>query len=132
MFGDRVTWVGQAGREVLGKAYASTTMLVMPSVPAASGDQDGLPVTLLEAMSLECPVVASDLPGIDDALDRGSCGVLVKPADASALAAAIATLLADPGKRSELGALAKQRSADFTVDSIGARYSALLGEIAAG
>lgn len=127
--GDRVRFLGMAGREDLGRAYATCGLLLMPSVPAASGDQDGLPVTLLEAMSLETPVIASNLPGIDDALDHGGAGRLVPPGDASALAAAIAELLADPAGRRALGKAARVRSADFSVDSIGARYSALLSGI---
>ena len=128
-WGDRVRFLGMAGREDLGRAYATCAMLLMPSVPAASGDQDGLPVTLLEAMALETPVIASNLPGIDDALDHGAAGRLVTPNDPGVLAKAISDLLADPAGRAELGAAARVRSADFSVDSIGARYSALLSEI---
>jgi glycosyltransferase involved in cell wall biosynthesis len=39
----------------------------------------------------------------------GDAGLLIPPADPAALAAAIAQLLADPAKRAELGALARQR-----------------------
>jgi len=41
---------------------------VFPSVRARSGDQDGLPVALLEALAAGTPVVASDLPGLRDAV----------------------------------------------------------------
>ena len=125
-WGTRVRFLGMARHEDLGRAYATCSMLVLPSVHARSGDQDGLPVTLLEAMALATPVVASDLPGIEDALDHGNAGRLVAPGDAVALATQIAALLADPDERACLGAAAKVRSAEFTVDSIGARYSTLL------
>ena len=69
---------------------------MIPSVAAASGDQDGLPVTLLEAMALGCAVVASRLSGIDAAVVDGESGLLVPPGDAGALAAALEALLADP------------------------------------
>lgn len=131
-YGPRVSFLGQANKELLGEHYATCTLLVMPSVQAASGDQDGLPVTLLEAMSLECPVVASDLPGIDDALDQGSAGLLVAPGDAAALAAALTSMLEDPALRATYGAAARARSNEFTVSSIGARYSELLRQVAGG
>ena len=129
-FGGRVRFLGQAGKEVLGQQYATCAMLVMPSVSAASGDQDGLPVTLLEAMALECPVVASDLPGIDDALDHGSAGLLVEPNAPSALASALTLMLNDPALRARYGVAAGARSERYSVQSIGAEYTALLQQIA--
>lgn len=128
-YGSKIRFLGQAGKEVLGEQYATCTLLVMPSVPAASGDQDGLPVTLLEAMSLECPVVASNLPGIDDALDEGKAGLLVAPGDSAALAGALTSMLGDTKLRKSYGAAARARSAEFTVASIGARYSTLLQKV---
>ena len=46
-----VRFLGQTSTSDLARAYAACEVLVAPSVPAASGDQDGLPVALLEAMS---------------------------------------------------------------------------------
>lgn len=126
--GDRVRFRGQLTSEELARTMARSSIVVVPSVPAASGDQDGLPVVLLEAMTLGCAVVASALPGLDEALTDGETGVLVPPGDASALRAALRDLLADPDRRQKLGQAAADASVQYTADAVGERYVALLHE----
>jgi len=65
------SFVGALEREALAAEYGAASIAVFPSVAAASGDQDGLPVALLEAMSTGCAIVASDLPGLRDAVEDG-------------------------------------------------------------
>ena len=127
-----VTFRGQLSRMELARSYARAEIAVIPSVAAASGDQDGLPVTLLEAMALGCAVVASRLAGIDAAVVNGESGLLVPPGDAAALAAALEALLGDPDRRVKLGAAAQSRAEEFSVAGFGARYRRLLRDLAAG
>jgi colanic acid/amylovoran biosynthesis glycosyltransferase len=127
-----VTFRGKQPREDLARAMASAELAVFPSVPAASGDQDGLPVALVEAMGLECCVVASRLPGIDTAIESGRTGTLVPPGDPSELAAALAELLNEPERRRRLGKAAGARAEEFSVDAVGARFVELLEEAATG
>jgi colanic acid/amylovoran biosynthesis glycosyltransferase len=127
-----VTFRGQLSRAELARSYARAEIAVVPSVPAASGDQDGLPVTLLEAMALGCAVVASEIPGIDAAVVHGESGVLVPPGDAQALADAVEALLADPDRRAKLGAAARSRAEEFSVAGFGARYRGLLWDLVGG
>lgn len=126
--GGRVSFLGQLTSEDLARAMARASIVVVPSVPAASGDQDGLPVVLLEAMTLGCAVVGSALPGLDEAVTDGVSGVLVPAADAGALQQALRELLADPGRRDKLGRAAAEASADYTAAAVGERYVALLHE----
>jgi len=121
-----VTFAGSQSRPTVARAYARAEIAVVPSVPASSGDQDGLPVSLLEAMAAGCAVVGSRIPGIDAAVLDGDSGLLVPPGDPAALAAALAELLADPDRRAKLGAAASTRADDFSVDAAGHRYCALL------
>ena len=125
-----VRFLGQLTKDDLARAYAGCDLLVAPSVPAASGDQDGLPVALLEAMSAGCPVVASRIAGIDEAVVDGETGLLVPPGDAAALAAALSRLLGDPDLRDRLGAAASARADDYSVAALGRRYTDLLLRIA--
>lgn len=65
---------------------------------------EGLPLVLLEALSVGVPVVASACDGILDVLRDGDNGLLVTPADAGDLAAALELLCNDASLRDRLGA----------------------------
>ena len=95
---DRVRFRGWLRFADVRAAMSAATVLVHPS----HGLGDGLPNVLREAMALGTPVIASRVAGIPEALDDGRCGILVPPGDATALADAVATLLADSGLRRRL------------------------------
>ena len=122
-----VTFEGQLGRAELAAADAAAHIAIFPSVRAASGDQDGLPVALLEAMAAGCAVVVSDLPGLTDAVEPGVSGVVTPNGDSRALAEAIRTLINDASLRELLGAGAKERSQTFDVAAVGRGYAEVLG-----
>ena len=129
--GLRVTFLGVLGREALAAEFGAASIAVFPSVPAVSGDQDGLPVVLLEAMSTGCAVVASNLPGLRDAVEDGQSGLLTAPGSAEELAAALGRLLRDQELCDQLGRAALIRAESFSVDAIGGRYVALLDGVCA-
>jgi colanic acid/amylovoran biosynthesis glycosyltransferase len=126
------TFVGVLGREALAAEYGAASIAVFPSVAAASGDQDGLPVALLEAMSAGCAVLASDLPGLRDAVVDGESGLLTAPGSAQELATALGRLLGDPALCDQLGRAAATRAQDYSLEAIGVRYVALLDAVRAG
>jgi glycosyltransferase involved in cell wall biosynthesis len=106
MNGDRV-------RELLEQA----DLLAMPSVVAADGDRDSMPVVVKEALAMEVPVVASEEAGLPEAV-QAEWGRLVPPADPQALAGAIAELLALPvGARAEMG----RRGREWTLQNASVR-----------
>jgi len=78
--------------------FAATHLFVMPSVIARSGDRDGIPNVLLEALHQGVPVVATDVSGIPEVVSGGHTGWLVPPGDPQVLARALAAALADPGE----------------------------------
>jgi len=67
---------------------------------------EGLPNSLLEAMALGLPVVASSVDGIPEVVLNGKTGILVPPASPAALAKALKELAEDPTRRAALGAAA--------------------------
>lgn len=89
-------------RDDVAALVAQLDLFVLPS------RTEGLPLVLLEAMSAGIPCVATRVGGIPDLL-ADDVGVLVPPRDPGALAAAIAGLLADPGRRALLARRGRER-----------------------
>jgi glycosyltransferase involved in cell wall biosynthesis len=75
--------------------------------------QEGLPVVLMEAMSMGLAIVATSVGGVPQVITDGGNGLLVRPGDAAGLARAIEAVGTDPGLRRELGRKAKEDSAAF-------------------
>ena len=121
-----VVFRGALPRAGVSAALSRADVVAVPSVPASTGDQDGLPVTLLEAMAAGRAIVASRLPGIDAAVRDGETGVLVPPGDVPALRAAIDALLADPERRTALADAARAHAEQFSTGVAGERYRAVL------
>lgn len=76
----------------LGQAH----VLLCPSVTAESGDMEGLPVALMEALAQGLPVVSTYHSGIPELIEDGKTGLLVEERDHSALADKLAELLEHP------------------------------------
>jgi colanic acid/amylovoran biosynthesis glycosyltransferase len=127
-----VRFLGQLGRQDVGRAMRAADVVVVPSVPAASGDQDGVPYVLLEAMAAGSAIVGSRLPGIDEAVEDGHTGVLVPPGDSVQLARAIDRVLSDDTLRFALGEAASLRAEDWSVDALGAQFVELIRSAAQG
>uniref|UniRef100_B8HLM7 Glycosyl transferase group 1 n=1 Tax=Cyanothece sp. (strain PCC 7425 / ATCC 29141) TaxID=395961 RepID=B8HLM7_CYAP4 len=70
-------------------------LLCSPSVTAASGDAEGIPMVILEAQSMGLPVVSSDHAGIPDAVAHGETGFLAPERDWVALSTYLQHLLTD-------------------------------------
>lgn len=89
---------------------AAADVYVLPSL------YEGLPVSLLEAMALSRPVVATAVGGVPEVVESGETGILVPPGDADRLAAEILGLLRDPERRRRLGDAARAAVTErFTV-----------------
>jgi phosphatidylinositol alpha-mannosyltransferase len=95
----RVTMLGLLSDDAKARMLRSVDIYVAPNI---GGESFG--VVLAEAMAAGTAVIASDLEGFRRVLDDGSCALLVAPGDPLALAAAIAALLDDPGRRREIAA----------------------------
>ncbi len=125
-----VTFAGQLTREQLAKADAEADIAVFPSVRAASGDQDGLPVALLEVMASGCAVVVSDLPGLAEAVEPGVSGLVVPTGDVRALTEALASLIGDRATRVAMGLAAADHALRFDVAAVADAYATLLDQAA--
>jgi colanic acid/amylovoran biosynthesis glycosyltransferase len=82
--------------------------VALPSVDLGGGEHEGVPVSLMEAMSYRVPVVSTTTGGIPELLGGGA-GIMVPPADPTALAEAIGRLIQDPELREQQGDAGRER-----------------------
>lgn len=101
---DRVILHGGQPREVVDQLMREADIFLQHSMTdPETGDEEGLPVAILEAMAHSLPVVSSRHAGIPEAVQEGFTGYLVEEGDSIAMAEQIVTLAYDPGLRHRLG-----------------------------
>lgn len=111
-------WVDPETRlNLLGRA----SVCVLPSYA------EGLPMSVLEAMAQEVPVVATRVGGIPEAITHGCEGLLIEPGDVPALADSIVRLLEQPGERKRMGQAGRAKventfTADKTISTLETLY----------
>jgi glycosyltransferase involved in cell wall biosynthesis len=119
----RVHFPGVVYREALPGLYRAADVFVMPAVHDGSGNVDGLPNVILEAMASGLPVVASGISGIPLAVVDGSTGLLVPEGDGAALLGALERLLQRPSEAKAMGVAGRRRAElELSWDAIADRY----------
>ncbi len=88
---NKVLFTGAVPFEELRGLYAGASFFVFPSAA------EGMPLTILEAMSSDLPVIATNIPGTDEVVIENYNGFLVPPRDVEALRSRI-QVLTDDGK----------------------------------
>jgi glycosyltransferase involved in cell wall biosynthesis len=84
-------------------------VFVAPFLEMESGDKDGIPTSLLEAMASGLPVVATDAGSITEVITEPEEGLIVPQRKPEALAAAVDRLLSEPVRRHVVGHKAADR-----------------------
>ncbi len=121
----RVLLIGNQSQDDIARFVAAADVVAVPSVRDEAGNVDGLPNFALEALASGTPVVATTAGGLPQAIDDGVDGRLVPERDATALADAIAGLLADPARAALLGHAARRKiTRDFSWDRVAERLEA--------
>ncbi len=92
---DRINFLGFLPNQELLARLPDYSLFVHPSRVTASGDREGIPNSMLEAMAYGLPVVATGHSGIPEAISHGVEGLLVEQDDPAGLAQAISTVLED-------------------------------------
>jgi glycosyltransferase involved in cell wall biosynthesis len=95
--------LGVVDEQTMRAAYAASDVYLLPTL------YDNLPNTVLEALSCETAVVATDVGGLPDMVEDGVNG-LTRPADADALGEAVGAVLSDADLRGRLGAAGRRRA----------------------
>jgi glycosyltransferase involved in cell wall biosynthesis len=121
--GDRV--------QLLGFVADVRTLVQALDVYVLSSLQEGLPNSVLEAMALGAPVLATRVAGVPSLVEDGVSGVLVEPGSATELEDGVRRLIADPALAARLAAGARRRieqSFSFArrMEKVGAIYKSAL------
>lgn len=119
---DRVTFTGRLATEDLVRTHNEAAVMVSPSL------YEGFGLPAAEAQACGTPVVATTAGAFPEIIIDGETGLLVPPADARALADAIARLLADPERRASMGAAGARRIEQHFSWAVCARNTASLYE----
>ena len=116
----------RGGTTTLAEELASSGMFVL------SSRFEGLPMVLLEAMTLGVPAVAFDCPtGPAEVIENGRNGLLVPPEDTGALADGICELIEHPDRRAAMRAAARESSASYSMPVVREQWERLLAELCA-
>jgi len=100
---EAVVFEGAVNQERIRSLYADAHLFCLPSFA------EGIPVVLMEAMSMQLPCVSTQIAGIPELIQSGTDGLLVPPSDLHALAGALAQLMDDAPQRQRLALAARAR-----------------------
>lgn len=107
---DCVSMDGPLPQEALIEKMGMAQAAVLPCVVTDSGDRDGLPTVLLEAMARGLPVVTTTTSGGPEIVEDGVTGRLCAPGDANSLADALEDVLSGANRAALMGLAGRQRA----------------------
>lgn len=119
-------WVTIAGHQTdMSRVYAFIDIFVLPSL------NEGLPMTLLEAMAASKPIIATRVGAVPTVITDGETGLLIEPANETSLTNALSRLLGDPGLCRHLAQRAREHvehhyTAAVMIQKYGEMYRAVL------
>jgi glycosyltransferase involved in cell wall biosynthesis len=122
--GERLVWAGFR-RDIADVCYASDVVML-------TSDNEGTPVSLIEAQAAAVPVIATDVGGVRAVVRDGESGFVRGADDREALAGAVRLLLEDPQLRARMAAAGRSHVTSlYTLDRLVADHAALYDELLA-
>jgi colanic acid/amylovoran biosynthesis glycosyltransferase len=127
---DRVEFLGPRPHAETLERLEAAHIFVLPSLTGADGDQEGVPVSIMEAMAAGLPVVSTQHSGIPELVADRVTGALANEGDDASLARAIAWTAAEAPHWPQMGVKARQIvEREFDVGATGPKLRALYGKI---
>ena len=108
-------------------------VLCAPSITAATGDSEGLPNVVTEALAMQLPVIGSIHAGIPEAVVHGETGFLTAERDWEAIAEHLLVIFNNPEMRNQMAIAGRQRieqqfDQKHSIAKLEALYSEILAE----
>jgi colanic acid/amylovoran biosynthesis glycosyltransferase len=108
--GDRISLLGPLSSDQIRERLELAHLFLLPSVVAADGDMEGIPVSLMEAMAAGVPVVSTVHSGIPELVENEVSGLLAPERDVATLASHIERLMRDPEERQAFADAARRKA----------------------
>lgn len=129
----RVRFTGGLPNAEALRYMARAEAFLLPSVPEADGDRDGIPTSLIESMYLGTPAVSTTVSGIPELIAHERNGLLAAPGDVAGIAAQLERLLFETSLREHLAAAAHETvrtrfSAAASTDALLCEWQRILAE----
>jgi len=125
---DHVHFAGPAAPSTIKAKLAQCDLFVLPSVTAANGDMEGVPVALMEAMAAGVLVLSTFHSGIPELVEHGVSGLLTEERDAEGLAENLLRLVDEPELRISMAKAARKKvENEFNQSAIMDEFASELG-----
>jgi len=105
----QITFPGFIRHDGVTDYLCAADVFLMPCTVHSSGDRDGLPTVILEALLHRVPVIASDVAGIGEVIENGVTGFLIPQRDPQAIADAVLQMTRDRDAALEMAKRGRSR-----------------------
>jgi glycosyltransferase involved in cell wall biosynthesis len=130
--GDAVRLLGRQTHEQVIEHMRDAHIYVQHSVTAPNGDEEGLPVSITEALASGLPVISTRHSGIPEAVREDECGLLVDEKDVDGMSQAMVRLARDPDLCNQFGAAGRELlEKEFSTPVVQKRLRSILENAAA-
>ncbi|MFZ0390340.1 MAG: Stf0 family sulfotransferase, partial [Calditrichia bacterium] len=124
---ERVKFPGAADRKTIIKEMQAADIFVLTSITASDGDQEGVPVSLIEAQAAGLPVISTVHTGIPELVEDGSSGFLSGEKDIESIREQMEKLIGSPALRSQMSRKARALvESEFDISRLNDRLAAFL------
>ena len=114
---EHITFLDNVSDQRLVTELDAARCFLLPCVIAESGDRDGIPVALMEAMAMKTAPVSTTVSGIPELIDHEKNGLLTEPRNPEATSEAIVSLLEDDSKWASYAERAREKvTAEFNIE----------------
>jgi len=96
---DRITFKGGSSQSTIRDGFEKSDICVAPSIESKTGEKEGIPGVVYEALAMGIPVIATRHSGIPEIVKDGETGILVSERDHVAIAEAVKLFIRDKDLR---------------------------------